>query len=237
MAVHFVVTGFGEFHGVKRNPTQELVEWLDKRQRARGSSIATHATAAEAPEEAPASAEYEQQEAYKVLSCTVLEVSATAVCEFLERQSALLQAACSTAGRQPVVLLHLGVDNQVGRLLLQRAGTYCCLYIRNIVAGLFYVMLFARGRRSTCLQHSVSSRALRRPVLGFATVGGYAYALVLGAELLRRCLAAALALQCERIVSHANHIAKVQASCLGGSAITACVTCTTAGGFLAVSIF
>jgi hypothetical protein len=113
MAVHFVVTGFGEFHGVKRNPTQALVEWLDKSQHARGNRIRTHATATDAPSDAAASASEEQQEGYKVLSCTVLEVSATAVCEFLERQAALLQAACSAAGKQPVVLLHLGVDNQV----------------------------------------------------------------------------------------------------------------------------
>ncbi|WIA13414.1 hypothetical protein OEZ85_006994 [Tetradesmus obliquus] len=114
MAVHFVVTGFGEFHGVKRNPTQVLVEWLDQKQRARGSTITPQATAthASSTDAEAASAAEEQQEAYRILSCTVLEVSATAVCKFLEEQAALLQAACSAAGKQPVVLLHLGVDNQ-----------------------------------------------------------------------------------------------------------------------------
>lgn len=121
MAVHFVVTGFGEFHGVKRNPTQVLVEWLDQKQRARGSTITPQATAthASSTDAEAASAAEEQQEAYRILSCTVLEVSATAVCKFLEEQAALLQAACSAAGKQPVVLLHLGVDNQRNCLNLE----------------------------------------------------------------------------------------------------------------------
>jgi hypothetical protein len=115
MPVHFVVTGFGEFHGVKRNPTQALVEWLHEKQAVRGGSITTHATASDAAHAADAAAPAadEQLEAYHILSCTVLEVSATAVCKFLEQQAALLQSACSAAGKQPVVLLHLGVDTQV----------------------------------------------------------------------------------------------------------------------------
>jgi hypothetical protein len=115
MPVQFVVTGFGEFHGVKRNPTQALVEWLHEKKAVRGSSTTTRATATNAAHdiEAAASTAVEQLEYFNILSCTVLEVSATAVCKFLEQQAALLQSACSAAGKQPVVLLHLGVDNQV----------------------------------------------------------------------------------------------------------------------------
>jgi hypothetical protein len=112
MPVHFVVTGFGEFHGVKRNPTQALVEWLHEKQPVRCSSITTRGVATTAAHAADAATD-DQQEAYQILSCTVLEVSASAVCKFLEQQAALLQSACSAAGKQPVVLLHLGVDNQV----------------------------------------------------------------------------------------------------------------------------
>ncbi|KAF6257168.1 hypothetical protein COO60DRAFT_35425 [Scenedesmus sp. NREL 46B-D3] len=114
MPVQFIVTGFGEFHGVSRNPTQALVDWLLEKQPARCSRITTQATATDAAfgTGEAASIVNRAEKAYDILSCTVLEVSATAVCKFLEEQAARLQAACSAAGRQPVVLLHLGVDNQ-----------------------------------------------------------------------------------------------------------------------------
>lgn len=110
---HFVVTGFGQFAGVTANPTQALVEWLHKEKLCPGvgTQAAQHSTAVQSPRSTPTSTKLE--DGYKISSCTVLEVSADAVCQYLQQQATLLQEACSSSEQQPVVLLHLGVDTQV----------------------------------------------------------------------------------------------------------------------------
>lgn len=99
----FIITGFGRFCGVANNPTEQLVTWLQQR--------SCHTTA---------QAGQGEQQPYCISSLDVLEVSADAVDAFMQQQQevlikhASLQPSPSVDGPQPVVLLHFGVDTQVG---------------------------------------------------------------------------------------------------------------------------
>jgi hypothetical protein len=112
----FIITGFGRFCGVAQNPTEQLVGWLQKR------SCHTKAGTAPAPDnqqEEHSVNESLLEKPYCISSLDVLEVSADAVDQFMQKQQeAILQqataASSSAEGPQPVVLLHFGVDTQVG---------------------------------------------------------------------------------------------------------------------------
>jgi hypothetical protein len=97
MPPRLLVTGFGEFAGIARNPTQEVVEWL--------GSLSSRS---------PSDACTNGKSHLHVLSTTVLKVSATAVDDFLRQQLPLLEELART-GSDPLVLLHFGVDATVGR--------------------------------------------------------------------------------------------------------------------------
>ena len=99
MPVQFVVTGFGPFAGVQRNPTSALVEWLAGRTREPGWA-------------GRAARRYSLSEC----DCTTLEVSASAAATFLEAQAPRVAAATPTS---PLVLVHLGVDTHRGALQLE----------------------------------------------------------------------------------------------------------------------
>lgn len=107
----FIITGFGRFCGVAKNPTEQLVNWLQQRT----CHTKTVATADTQQDPAISTAPGEEQAHYCVSSLDVLEVSADAVDQFMEQQQKKLlqQAADSSEGPQPVVLLHFGVDTQV----------------------------------------------------------------------------------------------------------------------------
>jgi hypothetical protein len=44
MPTQFFITGFGEFHGVSRNPTQQIAEWLESKLQDRPTDSPGHAT-------------------------------------------------------------------------------------------------------------------------------------------------------------------------------------------------
>jgi len=96
---------------VAKNPTEQLVNWLQQR------TCHTKAVAIAETQQEPAigTAPGQEQAHYCVSSLDVLEVSADAVDQFMEQQQQKLleQAADSSEGPQPVVLLHFGVDTQV----------------------------------------------------------------------------------------------------------------------------
>lgn len=137
----FIITGFGRFCGVAQNPTEQLVGWLQQR-----SCHTKAATAAPTPEfqqhQQPVSRSTPEQP-YCISSLDVLEVSADAVDQFMQKQQeAILQqaaaASSSAEGPQPVVLLHFGVDTQVGdrpssgdawqeHCVLQYSTTWYCM--------------------------------------------------------------------------------------------------------------
>lgn len=127
----FIITGFGRFCGVAQNPTEQLVNWLQQR------SCQT-TTAAAAP------AGKEEQQPYCISSLDVLEVSADAVDAFMQKQQQLLiqhasQPPSSLDGPQPVVLLHFGVDTQVGVVDILDCCWFCLL------------QYLAWGQITTCL--------------------------------------------------------------------------------------
>jgi hypothetical protein len=125
MPPRLLVTGFGEFAGIAKNPTQEVVEWL-------GSlDTRSHSSACSNGKDSP-----------HVLSTTVLKVSATAVDDFLRQQLPRLEELART-GSDPLVLLHFGVDATVGHSS-DSAGS-CCrrpATVMGCMRQLWYSMLW-----------------------------------------------------------------------------------------------
>jgi len=109
-AVTFLVTGFGSFQGVSRNPSGEAVQEL-------GAALALERTGPNA---------YRFRDV-NVSRCDVLEVSADSVIKYLQgcaldtdKEGAKLSSESSGRERGPVVLLHVGVNVNAQDFCLER---------------------------------------------------------------------------------------------------------------------